>query len=362
MAEAEVPQEESAADLCGLRLLVLTPSYFPRVGGVERHVRFVTRELVSRGVAVRIATPRWDTETPEAEIVDGVEVLRLSLDRRLGVKALAPLAEWADAVHTHDAYPFLKYYLPYRFRWPRTPVFVTFHGYEGYPIPLEAKILRRLVLRLTRGSICVGAFIPKWYGFRCDLVTHGGVDAPPERPPIGDGAVFAARLEPDTGLRHYLEALRLLREQYGLSLRLDVYGDGSLRGEAEQFAASAGLNVVFHGSVPDVMPYLIRARFAFVSGLLAMLEAMAAGSLVVATYDNPLKEDYLRLFPGARYAVISASPLETAAQLHRLLQSPAKVESVVEEAFQYARAQTWARVADLYACLYRSVMAWRKRR
>jgi glycosyltransferase involved in cell wall biosynthesis len=337
-----------------LRVLMLTASYLPRLGGVERHVRFVVRELAQRGVEVRIATPRWDESWPEHDSLDGVEVTRLSRAGRAGRRQLGPLVDWATVVHTHDAYPFLKYYAPFRLRRPRLPVYATFHGYEGYPIPLEAKVLRRIVLWLTRGTICAGAFIPKWYGFRCTHITHGGVDAPEEQPPLGDGALFIGRLESDTSFLEYLEAIRLLKDEHGTSLPLGVCGSGSLREAGEALAREHDLEVVFHGQVQDVMQRLSGARFACVSGLLGMLEAMASGSIVLALHDNPLKHDYLSLFPGAQHALIAASPEDLAKQVAALMRSPEVQQQMAARAFEFAKTQTWAKVADLYLDLYAS--------
>jgi glycosyltransferase involved in cell wall biosynthesis len=341
------------SDFRGLRVLMLTPSYAPRSGGVERHVRRVVRELALHGLEVRIATPRWEDDWPEREVVGGIEVFRLSRDGGEGRRQLIPLVSWAEILHTHDAYPFLKYYLPWRLWNAGPPAFVTFHGYEGYPIPLEAKLLRRFVLWLTRGSICAGAFIPRWYGFRCTHVTHGGVDPPPKRPPLGEGAVFVGRLERDTGFRTYLQVLKRLRDEFGVTLQLEVCGDGSLRTEGEEYARANGLDVTFWGMVPDVMPYLARARFAFVDGLLAILEAMASGAVVLSAYDNPLKEDYLRLFPGAGFMTIAGSPEELAARLARLQGAPELAEQIAAQAYAFARTQSWARVTDFYLDLYR---------
>ncbi len=341
--------------LRGLRVLMLAPSYLPRRGGVEKHISQVVRELAALGVEAQIATPRWVDEWPEQEVLDGVEVRRLSRNTRLGREELRPVVDWAHVVHAHDAYPFYKYYLPFRLRYRRRPVFVTFHGYEGYPIPLEARVLRRLLLWLTRGNVCAGAFIPKWYRFRCTHVTHGGVDAPASRPLSGEGAVFVGRLARDTGFLGALETARLLKEEHGVSLPLEICGDGELRTEGGHIAESAGLDVRFHGQVSDVMPYLTRARFAFVTGLLTMLEAMASGAIVLSLYDNPLKEDYLRLSPGARHAIISDSPAELAGRAAALMASPEALDERAAEAFEFARTQTWHKVAELYVDLYRSV-------
>lgn len=339
-------------ELRGLRVLMLTASYHPRAGGVEKHVRCVARELRAMGMEVWVATPRWEEGWNEEELVDGVMVRRLSTSTREGRKELEPLLDWAQVAHTHDAYPFLKYYQPYRLRRPRLPVFVTWHGYECYPIPLEAKFLRRIVGLLTKGSICVGAFIPKWYKFSCPRITYGGVDAPAERPPLGEGAVFVGRLEPDTGILDYIEALAWLRDKHGVDVPFEVCGVGSLLDMAKRRAAEKRLRVVFHGQVADPMPYFARARFACVSGYLAMLEAMAGGAIVLALYDNPLKEDYLRMSPMAVNAVIAGSPQELADQMAALARSPEEMERRAEAGYQFAKEQTWRRVAELYAGLY----------
>jgi glycosyltransferase involved in cell wall biosynthesis len=338
--------------LPGLKVLMLTPSYLPRVGGVERHVQYVCRELVACGLQVRVATPRWHTDWSAAEVVEGVQVIRLDRRTWAGQRQLAPLVAWADVVHTHDAYPFLKYYLPFRLLCRQVPVFVTFHGYERYPIPLEAKLLRRAVEWLTRGSICAGAFIPKWYGCRCTHITHGGVDCPPYWAGEKAGAVFVGRLEPDTGFLDYLHALRLLKQQHGLTLPLEVCGEGSLRARGAEVAAASQLEVTFHGLVEDVLPYLCRAQFAFVTGLLGILEAMACGAVVLAVYDNPLKKDYLRLFPGAPYMIIAHSAAALAAELQALLTNPDRQAQLARQAYEFAKSQTWRRVAELYLDLY----------
>ncbi len=337
------------------RVLMLAASYHPHLGGVEKHLRCVTRELRAMGVEVRIATPA--REQPEGEdLVDSVSVTRLSVHKRAARHALEPLVDWADIIHSHDAYPFLKFYLPFSLRSGARPAFVTFHGYERYPIPLEARVLRRLVRWRTRGSLCAGAFIPKWYRFTCGHITHGGVDAPQVRPPLGEGAVFAGRLEPDTGLPCYLEALRLLKQEHSIAVPLQVLGDGSLRPQAEAFCSEHGLQVEFFGMVSDVMPFLREARYAFCSGLLSMLEAMACGALVLAVYDNPLKEDYLRLSPTADFASVAGDPATLANQL-LCLSDPVAAEEVAGRAFEFARTQTWHAVAELYLDLWSSLTA-----
>ena len=64
----------------------------------------------------------------------------------------------ADIVHAHDVF---YWYLPFRFMFPRKKVFITFHGYESYPVRKRAIIVRRISELLSNGNICVGDFIKK---------------------------------------------------------------------------------------------------------------------------------------------------------------------------------------------------------
>ena len=339
-----------------MNLLMLTPSFHPALGGVEKHLLRVSQELVAQGHQVTVVSQRTDPEWPAHDAVGEIHIRRLP--RRPGLAALRSLlpslVEWADLVHCHDAYPLLRWYLPVRWMAPRRPAFITFHGYEAYPIPLQARLLRRLAERMTLGSICMGEFICTWYRTKCDAVSYGGVDPPPQAsdPQPGAGAVFVGRLAPDSGIADIIQALRLLHDEHGAPLPLTVCGDGPLRAHLERAAREAHLQVRFLGRVPDVTTHLLEARFAFVTGYLAILEAMACRRLVFAVYDNPLKRDYLTLFPAASAMVVAGSPEELARRLAAHLPSPHQDRALLDQAEAFAREQTWRRVAETYLQLW----------
>ena len=335
---------------------MLTGYFAPRLGGVEKHVLRVSEELVKLGHAVTVLTRRWEPEWPEHEELHGIRVRRVA-----GGIAKAPadrqleLFRAADAVHCHDLYPYLRFAAP---AWPaaRAPLFVTFHGYEGYPVPRIARWLRRRLAARAAGAICMGEFICRWYGHPCDTVSYGGVDAPPERtpdPPPGAPALYVGRLARDTGIVAYLEALRLLRQR-GRALPLAICGDGPLREAVLARAEAAGLDVAFHGWQPDVEPFLDACRLAFVSGYLSILDAMAHRRLACSLYDNPLKRDYLQLFPAARNMVIADGPLALADAIASYLDDPDAAAAALDATEAYAHEQTWRKVADLYLQLYRT--------
>ena len=338
-----------------MQILMITPSFLPSVGGVEAHVLRVSQCLSARGHDVTVLT---HANEPSEEQLGPIAVHRLPRTKWLSAwRAARPHIAAADVVHCHDAYSFLHFYLPSCWLPPRRPVFATFHGYEQYPIPREALRWRRFVGRRVRNAICMGEFICRWYDVPCYSVSYGGVDSVPEPPPAppGSSALFLGRLAEDTSIMFYLQALADLRHEHGHSLSLTVAGDGPFRPIAERYAQAQDLSVRFLGIVPDVAPLLAQADFAFVSGYLAIWEALAARRLVFAVHDNDLKRDYLLGFPEADNVMsIAGEPAELARQLSRHLGDPAAGEPMRERGAGLAAEHTWDRVADLYLNMYRA--------
>jgi glycosyltransferase involved in cell wall biosynthesis len=338
-----------------MRILHITPSFHPAVGGVETHVRRVSECLAAKGHEVTVVT---QADSPGEEALGLVRVRRLPRSGWLPAwRASRQHIAAAEIVHCHDAYSFLHFYLPSCWLPPRRPAFATFHGYEGYPIPREAVRRRRFVRRHVRNALCMGEFICRWYQTQCFAVSYGGADPVPEPPPLPErpAAIFLGRLAEDTSLLLYLDALVALRNDHNRRIHLTVVGDGPLRPIAERYADAQGLGVTFLGAVADPAPLLARASIAFVSGYLSIWQALANRRLVFAVYDNELKRDYLQGFPEAEGVLqLAGDPGELAARLDRQLGDPALGERMRERGVELAAEHTWERVADLYLAMYRA--------
>lgn len=194
--------------------------------------------------------------------------------------------------------------------------------------------------RLAWGNICVGRYIEKWYGVKADYLMYGGVKKfKNQNLKIKNTnqnskiLVFVGRLEEDTGLLLLLKALQLNPE-----LQIEFVGDGPLRGECEKYGR-------VHGFVPDVRPYIAKARFVFASGYLSVLEALWAGKPVIVAYDNPLKRDYFAMSPFKNYVIMEEDPEGIVKALSK--------RGRIEKARAWAKSQTWERVADLYQKLWK---------
>lgn len=351
---------------------MITWLFHPHIGGVEKHVLKVSAELVKRGHEVKVLTLRYDESLAEEDEINGVRVLRIG-GKMFGMVPLARLLSgwvashrasklltWANILHFHDHTPFVRWYLPRLVSGIRRPIFVTFHGFESERPGLKEKLERRFLHRIASGSVCVGGYIERHYGTRCDVVTIGGTDLPPHDSVIAKErrGLILGRLEDDVGIFKYLEVLRILKENHGKLVPVDVLGSGSRIAPAREYADCNDLNVRFHGAVTDVIPYLRKALFTFASSYLSMLEAMAHRSLVLATWMSELKRDYVRSLDSSEpIALVSDDANALAEELSAFLDKAGEKQKIIEAAYRFASEHTWEKVASLYLDLYSCKMS-----
>jgi glycosyltransferase involved in cell wall biosynthesis len=356
-----------------MRIVFVSPRFSPEIGGVEKHVEFVSKELVKRNHDLTIITSTSNKDLMPFEVMHGVAVYRIFLhtfywDRLnfwanligswlLFIKMLPVLVK-CDVLHLHDEksfewlYPFILF-LKVLFG---SKIFITFHGFEGYPVSRISKIIRRSAEKITNGNICVGSFISNWYGTKPDFTILGGVDPTTQNSDNfhNEAAIFVGRLAEDTGIVQYVEGLKILKDKYSIDMKLCICGDGPLRSQIQQYVEYNNLNVIFLGFVKHPEKLLGGYRYAFVSGYLAMLEAMLQKTLILAIYNNPLKKDYLYSFPNAdKLFIIVSSPEELAKKINSAIINSEQIEERLELALAFVERLTWFNVAEVYLQLYR---------
>ena len=316
-----------------MTIVFLTRYFWPHVGGVERHVEAVGRELMKLGHKMTVITLKHEAKLPETQTYRGLKIVRLPYSnskweiwRALWQKR--QILKSADIIHCHDVF---FWYLPFRFLWPKKPVFTTFHGWEGvYPIPKRNIFAHHLAEKLSWGNICIGDYLPIHYGTRADFISYGAplLPAPPRRLPVKE-LIFIGRLDRDLGLMEYFIAIKKL------NLPVTFVGDGALRKEAAKIGKVVGV-------VKSLKPYLTRPAAILASSYLTMWEALSYGRPVFSLYQNQLKKDYLEKFPAAKAIHISGSAEELVEQF----KSPKKIK---------IKFPDWKQVTRLYLKL------WQKR-
>ena len=209
-------------------------------------------------------------------------------------------ARGADVVHLHT---FQSQVLGTRAaRLVGAPVVRTEHSTRVFDDPTCWPFSRWSLVR-AQASVAVSAHVRDVLlsraPFAADRVRtiHNGVDADRFAPPRGRTAepftfVLVGRLEPRKGVDRALRALALVPQA-----RLELVGDGAIRGDLERLARELGIpsRVVFHGALADPRPVLHRAHATVAAsrkeGLgIAFLEAMATGLPLAAVPVGGLVE------------------------------------------------------------------------
>jgi glycogen synthase len=384
------------------RTLILSWEYPPLIeGGLARHVRKLSEQLVAHGVEVHVLS-RGDESMAAEEEVCGVWVHRVREPRR--PRDLGEFVTWVehmnadmlaagvelgdrfdfDLVHGHDwLVAGAGDHLARRFR---CPLVVTIHATEygrhqgwvdKHPQSYIHGVERWMANRADRVITCshyMRGHVADVYGLEEDRVTviPNGID-PLDLQPVDDldrlRARFAApderlivlvgRLVYEKGFQLALEALPGLIERLG-DVRFLVAGSGTHEQELRNQASELGLDP--HGTFlgwigDDVLHSLYRiADLCVVPSLyepfgLVALEAMASGCPCIVADTGGLRE----IVPeddrvGLRFNGGDAEHLE--AMVERLLTDDALRERLVAEASEHVLRFDWADVARQTAAIY----------
>ncbi len=363
-----------------MKIVFISPAFYPSIGGVETHVLEVSRELVRRGHSVTVVTEHksqnWqmdelsDNEADKLKSVeesiqfehkkiffsnkklDQIDIYYFKFGQPSFLKKFRiwfylishiTLFKGADIIHAHDVF---IWYLPLRFLLMSKKVFTTFHGYEGkFPPDPKAIRIRKLSNSLSYGSINVGAFIEKWYGTKSDFITYGGIHEIKNlkikftQSSKKKKILLVGRLEKDISIQVYVDTLKELAKK-NFPFTLTVIGDGTFRKLLESYGTVLGFK-------RDVKKHLKSTDIIFSSSYLLMLESLQQGKQIISAYSNPLKHDYLHNSPFDKYITVSSSPYDLAKAIIR----GGNKEKILK-AQKWANTQTWEKVCDTYIELW----------
>lgn len=331
-----------------MEVLFLTRLYYPHVGGVEKQVSELSKRLIKRGFSVSILTEKFNDSLKNRENVDEVEICRIKYPniRFIGLIYIwfwmlfnIKLIRDSDIVHTHGVF---IWYLPFRFIFPNKPIYTTFHGWEGiYPIPKKNILLRKIAARMVWKNITICDYVEKHYGIKADQIMYTSVDPPKRKKFRKDRKriVYTGRLDEDTGLPLILKALSYLK-----GFKVDFCGEGPLRNECEKYG-----NV--HGFTnPD--PFLEKAWICLSPGHTSILEAFTHKCLIVTTYNNPVKKDYLLMTPFKKWIVVEKDPKKMAQKIKFYSDNPDKAKMMVRDAYKWVLTQNWDSATETYLKLW----------
>ncbi len=299
-----------------MHVVMLTRSYYPRIGGAERQVASLSRWLQDSGVEVQVVTRSYPGYAA-FEKIDDVPVHRVNVP---GPKAMASLAFTLtalallrrlrpDVLHAHELFSPATTAVAAKRLWA-TPVVATAHssGDGGDVRSLLQEPLGKQRMDAYRAHVDAFTAINRLImtelaeagidGRRCFFLPNGvDVDyyAPLSRQQkkalrAGLGledvptAVFVGRLVHLKRVDRLIDCWPAVRKAVP-SAELLILGDGP---EEETWRQLAGPGIRFLGRHDDVLPYLQAADLFVLSsdreGLpMALLEAMATGLPALTT-------------------------------------------------------------------------------
>ena len=379
------------SEVTGVRIAQVSPWFSPHFGGVESHVRSLSRELARRGHEVTVVTSQHDRTLSAEETVDGFRVVRvrprfifmqtpITPRMRGSLRALS-----ADVVHAHSPPPLASHYAGAVASERGIPYVVTYHCDVELPSAfgsvvesiyrrsLGADTLRNAnqVIVTTRTYAATSRAIWRYNPsvipnavdhrrFRPD-VDGSGVRSKLRIPPEVPIVLLVGRIVPHKGVEHFVEAAR-----YVPDARFLVAGGGSSLDAMKRLALSMGVadRVRFLGRISDDrLPEVYAACDVFVLPSVSRLEAFGIVALEAMSTGKPV---IVADIPGVREMIEDGrdglladpvNPRDLAEKIRRLLSDPkarrtmgARGREKVLESFSIER------VTDRIEAVYRAIL------
>ena len=385
------PRGVASSEVAGVRIALVSPWFSPHFGGVESHVRTLSRELARRGNDVTVVTSRHDPSLPSEEWMDGFRIVRVRPRFILMRTPITPRMRSSlrdlsvDIVHAHSPPPLASHYAGTVASERGIPYVVTYHCDVELPSAfgslvesfyrrsLGANTLRNAdrVIVTTRTyaatSRAIWSYNPSVIPnavdhrrFRPDVdgsKVRASLNISPEVPIV----LIVGRIVPHKGVEHFVEAAR-----YVPDARFVVAGGGALLEAMKRLAASMGVadRVRFVGRVSEEkLPEVYAACDVFVLPSVSRLEAFGIVALEAMATGKPV---IVADIPGVREMIEDGrdglladpvNPRDLADRIRRLLADPegrramgARAREKVLDSFSIER------VTDRIEGVYRAVL------
>jgi glycosyltransferase involved in cell wall biosynthesis len=362
-----------------MRLLFFAHAFLPIVGGAERFLDRLAREMCARGHDVRVLAARVRGQDNRVDAPYRLLRYPKPFSRKRFARHTvaylwrATLGWRPDCVHVQSAYP-PGYSAALFCHWKRLPWAVrpvggdVLAGERIQDDPVLRERVRRSLLRATRvvaQSVELEDLL-RSLGVPHERLTRipNGVDLPGEsgREPQDETTVAAlGMLFRKKGFDVLIDAFREVRERVPTA-RLVIAGEGGERSGLEDRVRAHHLEACVE--LPGVLDEpgkrrLLERASLFVSSSRrepfsnANLEALAAGLPIVATDVGGNREMIDEGQNG--FLVPPEDPRALAAAIVRLLKDRALAAKLGRAARERARSYSWRTIGDRYADLYQTL-------
>ncbi len=374
-----------------MKIIQLSPYFYPHLGGVESHVFELSKHLIERGHEVKVITSRLEG-TKKKEVVDGVPVERvkplfiaLRTPILFGIRD-ALMKQDCDIVHGHSPPPLtcfwgvrttqkmgvpfvLTYHCDLELSFPFGPFMVqTYQNTIGaYTVSKSDKIITttdtygatsRTVWqedsRVIPNAVDADTFNPENDGSRIRK-KHGIKEDE-------NMVLYVGRVVPHKGIQYLIRSATYMDD----NVKYVIVGTGEYKEYLMQLVRSNDLEdrVIFAGRVPmKELPEYYAATDVFVLPSISRLEAFGIVALEALASGVPVVVSDI---PGVRDVIVEGrhgllaepmKPIDIAGKIRTILENPDMAKKmgelgrkVVEEKY------TWDKVAEQIEGVYEDII------
>ncbi|MBW4439100.1 MAG: glycosyltransferase family 4 protein [Pleurocapsa minor GSE-CHR-MK-17-07R] len=360
-----------------MRVLMVTPRYFPLMGGVETHTYEVARRLAAQGVHTTVLTTDPGQTLPTEETVEGVHIMRVPAypaNRDFyvapGIARRIAQGTW-DIIHCQGFHTFVPPLAMWAAQRSHVPYILTFHsgghssGWRHSIRSVQAKLMRPLLAGATR-LVGVSRFEAKLFQTRLNLPSEQFVVIPngshlpkvAAQPRNNDETLILSvgRLEKYKGHQRIIAAFPEILAQRP-DARLRILGTGPYEPELKALVKELGIGErVEIGAIPPgnrqgMASVLLDAALVV---LLSEYEAHPISVMEALSMKRPvLVADTSGLSELAERGFVRAIPLEsTATQVAQAVLEQLRSPLVRND----IELPTWDECAALLLSLYETVI------
>ena len=256
-----------------MKILIISPRYYPYIGGVEYVVKSIAERLVRQGYKVTVLAGERDIKHPIYDKVNMVEVIRWPINSlikgfdapKLNEKELSNIVEFVkeyDIIHIHNVHSIFSVYMGLnivRMRIDSTIV-VTPH-YHGGGHTLLRNVLwilwKRQVYSLLKKAVvhAVSSYEAKilksHFNVEAIIIEHG-VDEiifryrwKPE-----NYIMYSGRIEKYKNIERLAAIVKIINKEYGYSFHLKIYGEGPYKKKLIKKLSKIGIEYSIDGFQP----------------------------------------------------------------------------------------------------------------
>jgi glycosyltransferase involved in cell wall biosynthesis len=347
-----------------MKIVFLTRHFYPSIGGVQKHVLELSKEAIKDKNSISIITESYSNNLKDIENSGKIKIYRIPIKSKKERIKKFEIWSWliknkdllksTDIVHAHDIGFWI---LPIKVMFPKKKIYMTFHGYEPKSyFKKKNTIEKKIAESLSNGSIAVGEYLKKYYKISSKEIIYGASNATQyskKNKKIIYDACFVGRLEADTGIKQYLEAINKIKNKDEKNLKTVICGNGSLSKELEKFVKKNGLLVTFTGWVNNPYKYISESKIVFASQYLSIIEAAQLKKMIFSIYDTKIKRDCLFCLPIKNDISISDNTVNLSNNIKDFIKYSSKYQKRIQKAYDWASKQTWENVYKKYLDLWK---------